>query len=308
MPAGPASGSLLKVHQGASDRNFTIADVAAATGAAPELGVLLGARYDALPSWARSASGAIADFFPSFRHVTVQSDGGVIVSAPTPHGDGGFTDNFGLMPLLARGVRNIIVFANVNGEYGSNDDLASYFETVPNPGATGNKSLNLVFEHAGYDAMKKQFKADKLAGRPLVYCNADGASAGAGWKVLGNAIYEITPYDGLHICWVYIHAANAWSTQIKDVYLQTQLAGPDFATFPWYDTFKQLKLDTAHVNLLADLTSWVLTDRDVITYIRTAIPDLPDPRAPKPLVRTLITPRTKHSEPVCVITPAPRTP
>ncbi len=297
IPAGPAAGNLLQVHQGASNRNFTIADVAAATGAAPALGVLLGERYDALPSWAQSASGAIADFFPSFRHVTVQGDGGVIVSAPTPHGDGGFTDNFGLMPLLARGVKNIIVFANVNGEFGQNDDLASYFEAVPNPGATGNKSLNTVFKLAGYNAMKKQFLADKLAGRPLVYCNAD--AGGSGWSVLPNAIYEVKPYDGLHICWVYIHAADAWSKQITDTRLQAQLAGKDFSTFPWYDTFKQLKLDTPHVNLLADLTSWVLTDAQVIKRIRAAIPALPDPPAHTPAV-------TIFTKPQCVVSAALR--
>ncbi len=275
VPAGPVSGRSLQVHQG---------DVAASAGAAPQLAVLLGERYEALPTWARSASGAAADFFPSYTPAAVHDDGGVFVSAPTPHGDGGFTDNFGLMPLLARGVKNIIVFANTPNEYDKNDDLASYFEAVSNPGPTGNKSLNRVFEPGGYDALKAQFRDDKLAGRPLVHCTTKDRP----WKVLENAFYEIKPYDGLQICWVYNHAVDAWSRQISDAGVQKLLAGKDFQSFPWYDTFKQLKLNIAHVNLLADLTGWVVTDAEVIRRIRGAMPDLPEPRRPVPAATQFI--------------------
>jgi patatin-like phospholipase len=273
LPEGQSDGKSLTVHQGVGDRKFTIADVAAASGSAPQLAVLLGEHYPALPGWAQNASGAAAGFFPSFTHVTVQKDGGVTASGPVPHGDGGFTDNFGLMPLLARGVKNIIVFANVNGEYDQNDDLASYFESVPDPGPTGNKTLNRVFDENGYDMMTRQFRADRIAHRPLVYC-------GTGWKVLRNEIYEIKPYTGLNICWVYIHAVDDWTVRVQDKRLRELLADKKFKSFPWYDTFKELKLNTPHVNLLADLTSWVMTDPEVVKRIRAAIPDLPDPIAP----------------------------
>src|SRR5206468_1725729 len=65
-------------------------------------------------------SGAYTPLYPGIRHRFGEKFGGVSASGPVPHGDGGFTDNFGLMPLLARGVKNIIVFANVNGEYDQN--------------------------------------------------------------------------------------------------------------------------------------------------------------------------------------------
>jgi hypothetical protein len=275
LPAGPANRKLLRVHQGDSDRKFTIADVAAAAGSAPELAFLLGKQYDTLPSWARSLSGSIAGFFPSFIHVTVHNNNEAFVSGPVSHGDGGFTDNLGVMPLLARGVKNIIVFANIVDEYAQDEDLASYFEAVPSVGLTGNKLFNRVFEPDGLAAIKAQFHDDKLAGRPLVYCNLKGNP----WKVLKNDFYEIKPYDGLHICWVYTHAVEAWSGQL-DSKLQKLLASKEFNTFPWYNTFTQLKLDTAHVNLLADLTGWVMTDPEVIKRIRSAIPELPEPRNP----------------------------
>src|SRR5207245_11007509 len=108
--------------------------------------------------------------------------------------------------------------------------------------------------------------------RPLVYC-------GTGWSVLRNEIYEIKPYTGLNICWVYIHAVDDWTTRIQDKRLQMLLADKPFKSFPWYDTFKELKLNTAHVNLLADLTSWVITNPEVTKRIRATIDNLP-PSAP----------------------------
>src|SRR5258708_21604024 len=44
---------------------------------------------------------------PAFRHVSVQAGGAVTLSAPLPHADGGAEDNLGIMPLLARQVKNI---------------------------------------------------------------------------------------------------------------------------------------------------------------------------------------------------------
>lgn len=272
-PEGPSDGKTLTVHQGASDRNFTIADMAAVAGSAPELALLLGQKLSSLPSWAQAFSGSLAGFFPSLTHVTIR-DGGVVVSGPTPHGDGGFTDNFGLMPLLARGVKNIIVFANVNGEYDTNDDIASYFERVPDPGFTGNKSLNVVFEPRGYGAMKKAFAKDVETGKPLVFCDR-------GWKVMANETYEIAPYTLDGICWVYLHAVEDWSSRVKrrDPRFVELLKKKKYSTFPWYDTFKQLKLDVPQVNLLANLESWIMTDRGVVSTIRASIPALPDPPA-----------------------------
>jgi len=271
LPEGPSDGKTLTVHQGAGDRNFTIADMAAVAGSAPELALLLGQKLSSLPSWAQGFSGSLAGFFPSLTHVTIR-DGGVVVSGPVAHGDGGFTDNFGLMPLLARGVKNVIVFANVNGEYDRNDDVASYFERVPGPGFTGNKSLNVVFEPGGYSAMKKTFAQQVEAGRPLVFCDR-------GWKVLANQTYEIAPYTLDGICWVYLHAVDDWSARVKqrDPRFVALLQKKEYNTFPWYDTFKQLKLDVPQVNLLADLESWIMTDRAVVSAIRRAIPALPDP-------------------------------
>ena len=109
----PRSSTHVLVSPKPTERPFTLADVIASSGAAPQLTLMLG---DQVPERFRPActgdtgvSGVQQSRSPGRR------------TEPRLRGAGAWrrrlTDNFGLMPLLARHVRNVIVFVNSMSEY-----------------------------------------------------------------------------------------------------------------------------------------------------------------------------------------------
>ena len=263
-------------------RALTLADVAASSGAAPQLMLLLGS---GVPDAAKAAIQKGAGLFPAFRHFTVNGGGPAPLSGPLPHGDGGFSDNLGLMPLLARQVTNILVFVNtMTPHFHNNDDLKSFFFAVGPPGATGSKTLNKAFPLDKYEELMKGLEQRRLAGQPQVYCGTD-------WTVLKNAHYNVRAYEGLNICWFYNARVPAWRQQLAgDVARLFDRENPHpqaarFERFPWFNTFRQLNLDTAQVNLLAHMWAWTLTDPDTANMVRQKLTvNLPEvrERAPSP--------------------------
>jgi hypothetical protein len=188
-----------------------------------------------------------------------------------PHGDGGFLDNLGLMPLLARQVHNIVVFANTNTKYfEQNDDVKSYFLPIGPPDTSGDKSQNRIFEATRYDELMAGFWMQHDRKEALVVC-------GRNWRVLGNERYNVRPYDGLNICWVYNAAVPAWQDELRDPAVRNIVAG--FSDFPWFSTFEEnkphvIQLTTSQVNLLSSLASWTITSRESIQTIRAALGDV----------------------------------
>jgi hypothetical protein len=248
---------------------FTLADVVASTGAAPELAVVLGA---SLPEKYQSKVQLGAQVFPAFRHVSVQQDGASVTDA-LPHADGGAEDNLGIMPLLARHVGNIIVFINTETRYvENNDDLQSLFVPVYPPGLSGDKRHNVVFDQGLHQRVVGALREARERGDAQVYC--DG-----GWNVLANARFGIGPYSGLNICFVYNAAVPRWEAEFKTNGDVLQLA-KEMKNFPWFSTFEQnkpnvIKLTTAEVNLLSNLTAWTIANPQTTALILKTITVLP---------------------------------
>lgn len=273
LQVGAQADGLIQVQYDPA-RTFTLADVIASTGAAPELTLLLG---DGVPQQIKSLVQSFAGYFPSFTHFTVQADGAVRFTPELPHGDGGFEDNLGLMPLLARQVRNVLVFINTNThEFGSNDDIQSFFRVVGPPGGSGDKRMNRVFEETHYTELMNGFEALRNdPARPgMVYCGKD-------WQVLPNEHYNVRGYDGLNICWIYNFTAPAWQAALP-ADLQLMVSGQDrskagkhFDDFPWFSTFEQnaphvIQLTTPQVNLLSNLTAWTITQDATVARVKAA--------------------------------------
>ncbi len=126
----------------ANVRTFTLADMIGSSGAAPQLTLILG---QGVPDVARGALQRAAGAFPSFNPIAIRDGQVVRPGGEIAHGDGGFTDNLGLMPLLARQVRNIIAFVNSNSTYTGNTQLQSYFFSLGVQTGSGDKSMNAVF-------------------------------------------------------------------------------------------------------------------------------------------------------------------
>lgn len=257
------------------DRRLSLADVAATTGSAPLLTILSAHLPDSVAPLARKAAGV----FPRFTHLAWH--GGRVVAQPDswPHGDGGFRDNLGLMPLLARHVHNIIVFVNVNsGDYRNNDDIRSMFFSVGPPDGGGDKRENVVFDEARWSELMDHF--DQAAGADaLVYC-------GQHWAVRANARFNVRRYgpEGVNICWVYPSKPSKWRGLLHEKTLQALVNGDDcgapscprpygnFSNFPWYSTafenaektqpstWHALLMTPAQINLLADVMAWSLVN------------------------------------------------
>ncbi|MGB7218564.1 MAG: hypothetical protein WBD07_07125 [Vicinamibacterales bacterium] len=273
----PANG-IVDVRRPASEPPFSLADVVASTGAAPQLFLLLGGPAPR----AAAALQAAAGVFPSFRHAVVREGRASVATETLPHGDGGFTDNLGLMPLLARHVGNIIVFVNTKSEFDENKDIEEFFRPVRDQTPEGDRSMNHVFDESRYHELVAGFRDRLSRGQALVYC-------GRNWHVGSNEFYNISSYDGLNICWVYNHAATRWEDELPpDVRALLGETGENdtlgsFKNFPWYETFGQnkpsaIKLTTAQVNLLANLTSWSVTNEESIRVITEGLSVVSPPR------------------------------
>jgi hypothetical protein len=247
-------------------RPFSLADVIASTGAAPQLALLMPDVPKALNNYVKQA----ATVFPYYQHPAVDAEGAVTLSPAVPHGDGGLTDNLGLMPLLARGVKNVLVFFNTNTrEFGANDDLKSLFMPVGTLDGGGDKTHNQVFESDKYEEVRRGYS--KAGANPLVHC-------ARGLRVLPNAFYNIASYDGLNLCIFYNADAKAWHDAITNQPVHALFEGETASReklddFPWYDTFGQNKpkaiyLDNRQVSLLGDFTSWVVGRKETVDEIR----------------------------------------
>jgi hypothetical protein len=270
---------LLRVKRDA-DRSFTLGDVAGSTGAAPQLALVLGTF---VPASFRERVQRFSEVFPAFHHVTLNSGPGRnIVTEEIGHGDGGLGDNLGIMALLARGVRNILVFDNsVTKLVENNDDFKSLFFPVGPPDGSGNKTLNRVFwcsdrKEEGctptepgtyYKMLIDALAARRDAGKAQVYC------AGP-WKVRANDHYRVAAIeDGVNVCWFYTSSSSAWESTLPPQFLNMVRGldktkeGQHFENFPWLATFGQnkthvIQLTTPQVNLLSNLTAWIVSDEE----------------------------------------------
>ena len=257
---------------------LTLADMAASTGAAPALATIVGVATQ--DKRARKLLDQIhrgTAFFPAFQHLSVQDGGRVSLTTSLAHADGGAIDNLGIMPLLARQVHNILVFVNTSTRYAEdNDDLQSLFLPAGPPGAGGDKRFNVVFPASAYQALLDDLARFRDSGEPQVACRT--------MAVLKNPIYNIRGYQGANVCFVYNGPATRWEQALKDP-VRTLLHNKSHATgdlrnFPWFDTFEQnkpqlIQLKPAQVNLLSNLTAWIMTDPATARTITRVISVLP---------------------------------
>ena len=268
--AGPPG--FVSVCLGTKQPTFTLADLIASTGAAPQLALLLGA----VPGVAADVQQRFAGMFPSFSHFAVQGDrvGSV---ARFPHGDGGFSDNLGLMPLLARQVHNIIVFVNSAADPAHESSMRAFFQRLGQD-IDGDKSMNAVFDGALLDPLIRDLNGRAADGRAPVACYS-------GWHVNANELYNVREYGGLNICWVFNMRAAGWIGRLApalraELFPEAGGARTDrskyFADFPHFKTFgenlpKVLQLRADQVNALANFGTWLVTDKSAVDEMQKHI-------------------------------------
>lgn len=229
---------------GSKRKNFTLRDVVGITGAAPQHSVL---RHD------------IENVgFPELEYWPIDQD---TKAYEFYHGDGGHIENMGLMPLLVRKVKNIIVFSNSDRALGDKDklDIKSYFASVPASKRSPGYQKNVVFEAKKYDELIKGFK-NKEGKEPLVYCDE--------YDVAANNHYGIEPYKA-NICWIYLNRNEQWISQVEKSSVRKKHIKrlvekeSSFERFPHYRTFEEnppyvINLSRYQVNALAHMTAWTV--------------------------------------------------
>ena len=87
-------------------------------------------------------------------------------------------------------------------------------------------------------------------------------------EVLANQSWGVTS-GSVEILWVYLDQVTAWSSQITDTWVTQQLQDGSSGAFPNFPNYKTVdedgtatltQLTAPQVNLLADLTCWVVTE------------------------------------------------
>jgi hypothetical protein len=260
---------------------FSLADVIASSGAAPQLHLLI----DTVQERADPLLRQFATFFPHYRNISVRAGSAQSTGSTEllPHGDGGFVDNLGLLPLLARHVKNVIVFVNSPVPHRRETQLPSYFWASGKPNGSGTKRLNVVFPSEYWDTLMDGLDAAFDSGGPAVYCSEKP------WPVLGNKFYNVQPYEGVNICWVYNEDSgkaykttgeSKWRAELQEP-VRAALFGEekiengrpmhvkgkhegDFKRFPWFKTFEEnapsvIDLKSSQVTVLSNFTAWLVT-------------------------------------------------
>ncbi len=240
---------------------FTLSDMIGMSSAAPHITL--------------KKKGLDITVFPEFRHWAIDrqhvKDNPELHSKAKElvHGDGGDIDNLALMPLLARRIKNIIVFINTRTAFSEDvncdnittdilvDDVISLFQ------ATGKLKHNAVFAdgEAQLYRLCREFKKLKLAGEPLVYSQR--------YKIRDNFRHGIDGEDYTPtICWVYLDRSQKWIDKLPDGQKLTndlKTKHGDFDVFPHYKTFGEqdlsiIDLDPERVRALSNLTAWTIFD------------------------------------------------
>ncbi len=196
--------------------------------------------------------------FPELNHWPVDLSSG---SKEYAHGDGGHLDNLGLMPLLVRQVKNILVFANSYKPLDKSEtlDIKSYFMPVDEKGLFPGYQKNVVFKKSEYEQLRNGLKP-KDGKYPFLYCNK--------YSVKKNEHYGIYPYEA-NICWAYLDRNENWIDMVEKSKVGKRISnrlrnkGASFERFPNYKTFLEnppylINLSNNQVNALSHYTSWQL--------------------------------------------------
>ena len=268
---------------------FSLSDMLAASGAAPAqtfqmmAGKLISSNFG----------------FPEFRFGAVIGDD----STPTKldgwkqnqFGDGGHLENSGVMSLLARKVKRILVFVNtqqpfradsltnhidIDGNLVSLFQLPEYF-AAQHSKTVGDSELSKIYHHYPHNGvfegsqlgkLIQAFKTKDEKQEPLVFCDKT--------KVQKNDRYNISPYEAT-ICWIYLQPSEKWFSSIKctdDKCKDLKKRQGDFENFPNYKTFFNdfghgrsavIKTSVGQANALSQYTSW--TVQQSVCEIRQAL-------------------------------------
>ena len=201
---------------------------------------------------------------------------GAIPATSMDFGDGGNLENYGLIALLKRGVKNIIVFVNTSIKLQdfdptkppSKDDIDCDIPPLFGlPGCTQAMERNQVFPTDAFSTVAQGLIDAKYGTTPNGTVMFQSAL-----EVQDNAWWGLTGGWSANVLWVYNDRVMAWEEQLPADVAQAieegnaaDPSGP-FEHFPNYYTMFQnsdlelVELTREQVNLLGALSCWNITE------------------------------------------------
>ncbi len=191
-------------------------------------------------------------------------------------GDGGNLENYGLIPLIMRGLKKVLLFINTETPLSltydpttgtaKEDDLDSSFPPlfgipVTSDFGSAGPDYNHVFPSTDYAPLVQALQALKQKGEPMVVAKTHTIQANPFWGVPAGGTIDVL--------YVYLDQVASWRSQITDDWVKLQLDLGDVGEFPHFPNYKTIDenvlppwsltlLTPKQVNLLADLTCWVV--------------------------------------------------
>lgn len=247
---------------------FTLSDAIAASGAAPSI---------------IFAAGDTLGFpeFNIFPYKLTNQTHAAFKAEEHLFGDGGFTDNSGVMALLRRKVGTIVMFCNAEQAFAETDtghEVDSYLSSLfgVNPETKHfTQHYSQVFPHEEYARVIGAFKEAKMQGKPLIF---NGVV-----NVLQNDQFGVAAYENCNLVIYYLgpiisrSSDNLWANLPSiSALLDHPTVHAHAKNFPHYKTFLEnwnegvILYSAEQVNLLASMTQWQVKNY-IASEIRKAI-------------------------------------
>lgn len=200
------------------------------------------------------------------------------------YGDGAVIDNTGMLALLQRKVKNIIVFLNTSTKLDvdfdpanppKKGDVASDMSSLFGYPFAATNENNQVFKKSDFTTVVGNLQDAKRNGKTLITACDLEVQQNDWWGIAGNWTVKV--------CWIYLDRVSSWEEQLpKDIQKEIKKGNRHhfkhgkFKHFPNYKTVDENFLDLVEltprqVNLLADLCCWnVLQNADTIKNMLTS--------------------------------------
>ena len=248
--AGPDDLGRVTVRLGASRYRYTLSDAIGTSGAAPAKSLV--------------EDGLTFVGFPEFKYwppTGLDKSGAVKGSAHEyEFGDGGDLDYMGLMPLLARRVKNIIVFINTRRPLTGGGDGQISRALPPLFTPTSEFPHNVVFPQDDYQQLVAALLSARQAGVTVMHK--------ARYDVLANPFWGIEGGWQVDLLWVYNERVPEWESELP-AGISSLIGAGSLHNFPHYKTFRQnppavIDLRPEQVHMLANLSCWNVISNETI--------------------------------------------
>lgn len=274
-PRGKIDTPTVKVRPRKNYNRLSVQDAMATTGAAPafyaiQLSTLatLGAKW--LPGLSRAIK-LFANALPEYLHWDIER-GEKAKARNRQFGDGGFADNLGLIPLLKRGTKRVVVFVNTDsklkyGPEGIYTGIKLMFgkEDKEDRAILARDRNQVLVSRAdprnglyGYRETVNGLQRAKLDGGPVVFSGR--------YRVKKNSWHGVKGGYEVEIAWIYLDQSQQWKKDLNS-YAQEQLKKRAFKNFPNYKTFfpkggnpDVIDLTLPQVQMMSNLTGWTVVE------------------------------------------------